>query len=159
MYIHYIMSDDAPKPTIEELAQVPGTCASFNLRRADRIVTQLYAEMLRPVGIKPTQFTLLTAIRLRGPVTINGLAEGLVMDRTTLTRNLKPLEKAGLVVIHPGRDRRVREVMLTGEGRRTLERAYPLWRKAQALIADRLGEERLSHMLGDLAATVQAIRD
>lgn len=159
MYIHYTVFDDTPSPTIEEMAKVPGTCASFNLRRADRVVTQLYDEILRPAGIKSTQFTLLTAIRLRGPVTINGLAEGLVMDRTTLTRNLRPLQKEGLIQIHPGTDRRVREVVLTGEGRRVLERAFPLWQKAQAMIAERLGSERLSHMLADLAATVEAIRD
>lgn len=152
-------SESAPTPTLADLAEVPGTCTGFNLRRADRIVTQLYDEMLRPAGIKPTQFTLLTAIRLAGPVAINDLAAGLVMDRTTLTRNLKPLQKDGLVAVHPGMDRRVREVVLTGEGRRTLERAFPLWKKAQELIAERLGAERLDQMLGDLKATVEAVRD
>ena len=121
-------------------------------------MTQLYDEMLRPSGLKSTQFTLLTAIRLNEPVTIKGLADGIAMDRTTLTRNLRPLEKKGWIEITPGRDRRVREVSVTAEGRHALERAFPLWRQAQAQVAERVGEERLGRMIGDLAAAVEVVR-
>ncbi len=152
------MSTATKDVTLQDIARVPGTCASFNLRRADRVVTQLYDEKLRPAGLKSTQFTLLTAIRLKEPVTIRQLADGLVMDRTTLTRNLRPLAKEGMISIVPGKDRRVREVSSTAAGRGALERAYPLWQEAQALIAERLGGERMEHLLGDLAATVDAIR-
>ena len=140
------------------MSQVPGACAHFNLRRADRVMTRLYDEMLRPSGLKSTQFTLLAAVRLKGPVTVNGLAEAIVMDRTTLTRNLRPLKKEGWISVEPGKDRRVREVSLTEEGRRVLDKAYPLWREAQTRVSERLGGERLEHLLGDLAATVEAIR-
>ena len=143
---------------LEDLAQIPGTCANYNLRRADRVITQLYDETLRPSGLKSTQFTLLTAVRLKEPIAINCLAGALFMDRTTLTRNLRPLQKEGWVVIAPGQDRRVREVSLTADGRQVLDRAYPLWQQAQAHIAERLGVERMEHLLGDLAATVRAIR-
>ncbi len=144
--------------TLEDLAQIPGTCANYHLRRADRVITQLYDETLRPSGLKATQFTLLTAVRLKAPVAINCLAGALLMDRTTLTRNLRPLQKEGWIVIAPGQDRRVREVSLTAEGRQVLDRAYPLWQQAQTHIAERLGVERMEHLLSDLAATVQAIR-
>lgn len=147
-----------PGVTLQDISRIPGTCASFNLRRADRVVTHFYDEKLRPAGLKSTQFTLLTAIRLNEPAAINGLADGLVMDRTTMTRNLRPLEKQGLIAIAPGSDRRVREVSLTAKGHEALERAYPLWRQAQARIAERLGGERMEHLLGDLSATVEAIR-
>ena len=143
---------------LQDIMQVPGTCASFHLRRADRVVTQLYDDTLKPSGLKSTQFTLLTAIHLKGPVAINGLADAMVMDRTTLTRNLRPLEKQGWIDVAPGKDRRVREVSLTEAGRHVLESALPLWQKAQALVAERLGDERMQHLLSDLAATVDAIR-
>ncbi len=144
--------------TLEDMSRVPGTCANYNLRRADRVVTQLYDEMLRPAGLKSTQFTLLTAVRLKEPIAINGLAEALFIDRTTLTRNLRPLQKEGWIGVAPGQDRRVREVSLTAEGREVLEQAYPLWQQAQARIAERLGSERMEHLLGHLAATVRAVR-
>ena len=156
--MHYMADRDTRPATEEEISQVPATCAHFNVRRADRVMTQLYDEMLRPSGLKSTQFTLLTAIRLRGPVTIKGLAEAIVMDRTTLTRNLRPLEKEGWIAILPGTDRRVREVSVTEKGSRALDRAFPLWREAQAHVAERLGKARLSDLLGDLAATVDVVR-
>ncbi|MEM7588037.1 MAG: MarR family winged helix-turn-helix transcriptional regulator [Acidobacteriota bacterium] len=147
-------------PEFTEMASMPTHCASYNLRRADRVVTQLYDEALRESGLKSTQFTLLSAVRIAGPVAINCLAERLVMDRTTLTRNLRLLQKEGWVEIHPGsRDRRVREVSLTEEGGRVQEGAFPLWQKAQSEVAERLGTERLYDLLAGLNATVEAIRD
>ena len=141
--------------TQSEMSQVPGSCAHFNLRRADRVMTRLYDEMLRPSGLKSTQFTLLAAVRLMGPVTVNALAAGIVMDRTTLTRNLRPLKKERWIAVEPGKDRRVREVTLTAEGRRVLEKAYPLWREAQASVSERLGGERLEHLLDAVASSTR----
>ena len=152
------MSTTTPNVAVEDLARIPGSCAHFNLRRADRAMTQLYDEILRPSGIRSTQFTLLTAIRLSAPVAINSLADAIAMDRTTLTRNLRPLMKEGLIAVQPGKDRRVREVSLTEDGRRALDEAFPLWQKAQAQIAERLGSDRMEHLLGDLSAAVDAIR-
>ena len=79
------------------------TCACYKVRKAARAVTKLYEEVLRPVGLRATQFSLLMATRVLGPVTVVKLAQVMVMDRTTLTRNLQILEKRGLITIKPGK--------------------------------------------------------
>ncbi|MGH8659094.1 MAG: MarR family winged helix-turn-helix transcriptional regulator, partial [Gammaproteobacteria bacterium] len=96
--------------------QVARQCACFNLRKATRAVTQLYDEVLRETGIRVTQLTLLVAAYLSGEIPISQMAEVLVMDRTTLTRNLKPLEAQGLIAIRSGADRREKLVTLTTRG-------------------------------------------
>ncbi len=126
------MTATTAKPLDLKIARQTGLdCACFNLRKATRLATQLYDEKLRPVGLRATQFPLLVTIRLLGPVSVNELAEELVMDRTTLTRNLKPLERDGLIESRPGSDRRVREVLLSAHGHQVLKRAHPLWQEAQ----------------------------
>ena len=77
-------------------------CTCFNLRKATRAVTQLFDEALKPCGLYATQFTLLAAISSQENVTITELSKTLVMDRTTLTRNLNPLQKSGWVEVTPG---------------------------------------------------------
>ncbi len=105
----------------------PGrACACFNLRKATRMVTQLYDEALKPAGVRATQMMVLGATSSAGPISVNRLADRIVMDRTTLTRNLKPLLRDGLIRVRPGNDLRVREVSLTAKGRKTLDRALPL---------------------------------
>ena len=84
------------------------SCACFSLRKVTRAVTQLYDEMLRPAGLRGTQFSLLVAVQMAGPVGVTRLAELTVMDRTTLTRNLELLQKQGLIEIAAGADRRSR---------------------------------------------------
>ncbi len=133
-------------------------CACFNLRRATRMVTQLYDKALKPAGIRATQFTVLVAIGSGGPISVNQLADRIVMDRTTLTRNLKPLEREGLIAVRPGDDLRVREVSLTAKGRKTLERSYPLWERVQARLREQLGDSRVDKLLVDLQATVKGLR-
>ena len=78
------------------------------------------------------------------------------MDRTTLTRNLKPLEKQGLIRTIPGEDRREREITLTGTGQSILAKALPLWKRAQQQVAKELGGIRMARLLKDLSVTVQA---
>ena len=133
-------------------------CACFNLRRATRMVTQLYDEALKPAGIRATQFTVLVAIGSGGPISVNQLADRIVMDRTTLTRNLKPLEREGLIAVRPGDDFRVREVSLTAKGRKTLKRSYPLWERVQAQLREQLRDPRVDKLLVDLQATVKGLR-
>ena len=89
---------------------------------------------------------------------MNELAGFLVTDRTTLTRNLKPLERKGLVEIVPGEDRRVRMVSITDAGRIAFERAKPLWAEAQAAMVERLGDEDWQALITVLRTTVAAIR-
>ncbi len=125
-------------------------CACANVRKASRVVTQQYDESLQACGLRATQFSILVVIARRNTPTLTELAEGLVMDRTTLTRNLKPLEEQGLVQSVSGTDRRTRSVSLTPKGRKTVVKGLPLWRRAQAGIVRALGVTRFSRLLGDL---------
>ncbi|UCH74682.1 MAG: hypothetical protein JSU82_02160, partial [Rhodospirillales bacterium] len=83
----------------------------------------------------------------------------MAMDRTTLTRNLKPLEEAGLIRIEAGADRRVRRVIVTADGEHALSRAIPMWRKAQTRMIDRLGDEQWGMFLRQLQTTRRVVRD
>lgn len=133
-------------------------CACFNLRKAARAITHLYDGMLRPTGLRTTQFTLLVATKMLEPITVTRLAKIGVMDRTTLTRNLRPLEKQGLVQIALGKDQRTRVVKLTPEGQKALTRAFPLWKKAQARVIKELGPERWNSLrayLGEVVSLVE----
>jgi len=131
-------------------------CVCFNIRKSARAITQLYEEALRPTGLRATQFTLLVATRVLGTATISGLAKGLVMDRTTLTRNMKPLEKQGFIRIMPGNeDRREREVTLTLAGQEILSEALPLWKTVQQSVVENLGQGRVTRLMKDLSATIQ----
>jgi DNA-binding transcriptional ArsR family regulator len=103
-------------PDPATLAEISTHCACFNLRRAARAVTQLYDHTLAPSGLRATQVTLLVALAKAGPVPFTRLASALGMDRTTLTRNLAPLERDGFVTQSPGADRRVKLVRITDAG-------------------------------------------
>jgi DNA-binding MarR family transcriptional regulator len=137
-----------------KLAEEVPECTCLNLRKAARAVTQLFDGMLQPSGLRATQFSLLAAVHNTGSITIKQLAERLVMDRTTLTRNLKPLEKQEFITISSGKDRRTRLVALTEAGRQALMEALPLWEKAQGEVVNRLGSERWRYLLAMLYSTV-----
>jgi DNA-binding MarR family transcriptional regulator len=132
------------------------TCACFNVRKAARVMTQVYDDVLRPSGLRTTQLTLLMLLRGHGSMSIGGLAEAATADRTTLTRNIAVLEERELVRIRPGEDARVRVVELTEDGDRAIDAALPLWEKAQALITGRLGRGGLERLLGELSGAVHA---
>ena len=156
MYMH--VSDAGPKNLdASRLREVARACACANLRRAARAVTQVFDEVLTPSGLKATQFTLLVTNRLMGESTINELAERMAMDRTTLSRNLKPLVRNGLLEVRPGEDGRTRLVRLTPAGERSLKEAYPLWQQAQQETVGVLGEERHEALLGDVALSVSLV--
>jgi DNA-binding MarR family transcriptional regulator len=110
-----------------------------SIRRAARSVTQLYDDILRPSGLRITQFSILGAAMAMSPITLTRLANATVTDRTTLTRNLRLLEKQGLIRIEAGEDRREREISITPAGAEALKEAYPLWQKAQAQAMKGLG--------------------
>lgn len=129
-------------------------CACFNLRKAARAITQLYDEAIRPSGLRCTQFSLLIATTRLEPVTVTHLAEIVVMDRTTLARNLRPLEKEGLIHVTPGDDLRTRIVTLTTRGKEVLSKAFPLWEKAQARVLKGLGQERWKALQANLKEVV-----
>jgi DNA-binding MarR family transcriptional regulator len=137
-------------------AELARSCACHNLRKAARAVTQVYEAALEPAGLKATQISVLVALALRESVPLTRLAQSLVMDRTTLTRNLQPLKKKGWVEIERGPDRRERYVALTRAGRATLERALPLWQVVQGRIAAAFGGGRLAVLVGELNAVIGA---
>jgi DNA-binding MarR family transcriptional regulator len=125
-----------------QLAEAARECTLLGIRQASRAITQIYDAALAPIGLKGNQFSLLTAAYLMGEPTITRLGEVLVTDRTTLTRNLAPLERAGLVRIRIGEDRRSRIVTVTSRGSELLAKAYPLWKRAQAQVIRALGRPR-----------------
>ena len=118
---------------------VASSCLCTKIRRAARAVTSYYDEALKPCRLRSTQFTLLIAASVAPEGSLSDLAEQLGMDRTTLSRNIKPLERDGYVTLsndHPGR---TLSVSLTSKGRRTLDRALPMWREAQRALMRRFG--------------------
>ncbi|QAY77176.1 MarR family winged helix-turn-helix transcriptional regulator [Sphingosinicella sp. BN140058] len=141
-------------------------CLCFRARRAARVITRAYDEALRPLGIQATQLTLMSAIAAAGESgqPMGRIADILAIDAATLSRNLKLLDKAGLVAIsrHEG-DRRVRIVRLTAEGDRVLRASYPLWQQAQAAVVASLGgadaRDRLRRQLDEAAEAVQTAFD
>ena len=131
--------------------EVAGSCAAAHTLMTARRVTRAYDDALRPVGLTITQFTLLIVIGKYAPDSISELGDGLHIDRSTLSRNLMPLEKAGLVTRGAEGDRRQREIRLTPKGRAKLKKAYPLWRAAQDKIETALGPDRLKENLSFLS--------
>ncbi len=114
-------------------------CACFNLRKASRMMTQVYDHYLQPSGLTNTQFSLLVVASKHSPISITELADQLAMDRTTLTRNLQIVKRASLVQVCPGRNARTKDVQVTAEGRKALDKALPLWEQAQTKVVDSLG--------------------
>lgn len=133
-----------------ETKDYASACACFNLRKAARAMTNLYDEYLRPVGLSITQLTLLMVLEQAKEISISRLAELIMMDRTTLTRDLKPLERRGLIQISEGEDRRQRLISLTSEGHHLLEKAIPQWKLAQTRFLERFGVEQFESFLGQL---------
>ena len=122
------------------------TCLCTNLRRTARAISSIYDAALAPAGIKITQFSLLRAVERREPVAISELADEVVLDRTTLARNLAPLERDGLLLLSAGADQRVTEVSLTRKGRERIERALPLWAATQSEVSRLLSPGRIAQI-------------
>ena len=127
-----------------------GSCAAFNFRRTARAVTRLYDFALEPVGIRATQFAILTAVAKFQPVAMSRIGEILVLDQTTLTRSLRLLQKQHLLQISARATRRQRFVTLTDAGVKTLAQALPLWREVQAKFLSDMGGDTWSAMRNEL---------
>lgn len=115
-------------------------CLCLASRRAARTITRAFDAMLRPHGVRATQFTMLAMLELKGPQSIGDLAEALGAERTTLTRNIARIEEQSLVSSRPGDDPRSRIVSITPKGRKLFTKAFPAWRKAQADLTARIGQ-------------------
>ncbi|WP_394844867.1 MarR family winged helix-turn-helix transcriptional regulator [Pendulispora brunnea] len=134
--------------------RVATECTGMRVRQVSRLLTRIYDDCLRPLGIQETQYSVLVAVAMFGEdgVTMGALAGTLVMDRTTLTRNIVPLEKAGyLRVARSAADARARVILLTRSGERLIESAYPLWEEAQSKIRRTLGEDRFDALRSQLS--------
>lgn len=128
-------------------ARMTAECLCFRVRRVSRAITRIYDEELRPLGIQATQLTLLNAITMLGEAggPVSRLTAVLAMDATTLSRNLRALERSGLVrITRLPADRRVRVATLTARGEHLVAEAYPGWQRAH---------DRLLTLLGAGAAT------
>lgn len=124
---------------------VAARCQCTRLRAASRRITRMYDDVLRPLGIKANQFTMLIGTSLMGPVSTTNLANKLSMDRTTLTRNLLPLEKNGLILLESGHGR-TRNALLTSKGKKLLKKAKPLWKTAQTNVESQLGDININKL-------------
>jgi DNA-binding MarR family transcriptional regulator len=142
---------------MQPLAMNVANCTCANLRKVTRVVTQAYDVALKPAGLKATQFSLLATLANRGDTPLTLLATTLLMDRTTLTRNLKPMVRRGLIRIEQEEDQRVRKICLTEEGKQIYETALPLWEGVQLRIVESLGQHRWSRFQDDIAATIVAV--
>src|SRR6516165_289293 len=129
-----------PRKTSEE-------CNCFAVRAAARHVSQSYDRFLAPTGLRTTQYSILARLKRKGALTINALAEDMVMDRTTLGRNILPLQRDGLITIKSAAsDRRAKELRLTKAGENRLQEALEGWSKAQARFEAAFGEKRAADL-------------
>ena len=134
----------------------PQDCNCFAVRQAARHITQFYDQFLAPSGLRTTQFSILAKLRRTGPMTINALAAEMVMDRTTLGRNILPLERDGLIAVQRGRhDRRSKELRVTKAGEASFQEAMKGWVKAQQRFEAAFGAERTA----DMRALLHAIAE
>lgn len=116
-------------------------CNCLNLRRASLAITEIYDHYLAPCQLSVSQFSILKHTRAMEPVSVSELAAEIRLDRTTLVRNLKPLEQQGLIYDIAPSGTRNRQLCLTVEGREKIEQAHVYWQQAQEQIEAQLGRE------------------
>jgi DNA-binding MarR family transcriptional regulator len=132
------------------------SCACHKVRMAARAVTRAYDDALRPVGLRATQLAVLVAVGTAGAMSITALAQIVGMDRTTLTRNLRPLERARLVALGDEGWRRSRGVEITEQGRTRLRQALPHWERAQERLRRRLEDPDWAKLHDSLDRLIRA---
>ena len=130
--------------------EIGKSCACFNLRRSARLVTQRFDRAFREAGLTANQFSILMASYDQEGILLTKMAGILGMERTTLTRNLSLLERRGVVSVQPGPDRRERRIAITQKGIELLEKALPLWERAQKEVMESVGQEEWEGMLTGL---------
>jgi DNA-binding MarR family transcriptional regulator len=132
-------------------------CVCFNLRWVTRAVTQFYDAEMRRHGIRPTQGTILVSLMARDAWSMAELSDWLGMERTTLVRNLRPLQRDGFVRISGGGRGRLVGLAITAKGRKHTAKLAPAWRSAQCAAVKTLGEKRWSGILSDLETAALAL--
>ena len=135
----------------------PAECTCFRVRGAARRVTQIYSRHLAPTGLKISQFSLLGFVSARGPISIGQLSELLATDRTTLTRNLRPLLANGVIERVEAGDRRRHELVATAAGRALFKRALPLWVEAEQEVRAAMGPRLTADLHGALERSMEKL--
>jgi DNA-binding MarR family transcriptional regulator len=135
----------------------PAECTCFRIRGAARRVTQIYSRHLAPTGLKISQFSLLGFVAAEGPISIGRLSNLLATDRTTLTRNLRPLLQGGLVERAAAGDRRRHELVATPDGRALFKRALPLWVAAEQEVRAAMGTRLTADLHGALDRSMEKL--
>ena len=135
----------------------PLDCTCFRIRGAARRVTQIYSKHLASTGLKISQFSLLGFVTAQGPVSIGRLSDLLATDRTTLTRNLGPLLKDGLIERAQSGDKRRRELVATPAGRALFKRALPLWAAAEQEVRDAMGAKLTADLHGAIERSLEKL--
>ncbi|KQT62941.1 MULTISPECIES: MarR family winged helix-turn-helix transcriptional regulator [unclassified Aureimonas] len=153
------MSNEVCVPALPETSTVPFAttihvrdhCLCLHTQRAARALSRRFDEALRPTGLKSGQFSLLMSLNRPQPPTLGSVAQLLAMDRTTLTANLKPLEREGLVEVRVDvEDKRARRLILTEKGQASLACATPIWTTEHAAIEAELGDGEAGRLRGAL---------
>lgn len=135
----------------------PTECNCLALRQATRHVSQIYDKHLAPTGLRGSQYSILSKLNRLGPLSINELAKAMVMDRTTLGRAIRPLERDKLLTIAPGDDARVKKLKLTSVGETRFKAAQAKWREAQKEFELAFGPRDAADLRGALRRVVATI--
>ncbi len=123
-------------------------CLNLMLRMSSRIVGRYYDDALRPLGLKATQFNILSVLIQKGPSSITDISNVLSMERSALARNLKPLQLKGYVKLSPGKDKRVKVAQVTAKGKKQVEKAFPVWSIAQKELTKKIGAKEVKYIAG-----------
>lgn len=134
-------------------------CINYSIRKASRSINQLYDMCLKPSGLRITQFSLLNAIKIYEPVNITKLAKVSMLERTTLTRNLRNLEKLNLIVATSGDDKRMHLLALSNKGNTVLAETYTYWQMAQDMIQKKAGFELIGRLMKDMGEIVSLVKN
>lgn len=149
VYIH-IMSNEKDLSRLEN-------CVCSNLRVVTRVMTRYFDAEVRRMGVRPTQTPILGALSARN-WSMSELSEWLGMERTTLVRNLRPLEREGLIKSNGGGRGGYVELAITQKGRKKLAGIFPAWRAAQDKVVGILGKDRWNNIIRDLESVAEALK-
>ena len=144
---------------MDVMAAALSTCSCSGLRRTVRAVTGHFDQAFEPIGLKCSQVTVLMAAAVHGPASVRTLAEVVVLDPSSMSRALDPLEREGLIVREVGQSRRNRKISLTEAGQAKLAAAAPLWQQAQAEFNAILGGDNIQVFNEILQRTGQIVED
>lgn len=147
----------APAPSYETARMVRDSCLCLHIQRASRAIGRRFDDAFRPLGLTNFQFSLLMMLNRPAPLTIGELADCLAMDRTTITANLKPLQRRGLLISRGDRqDARIKQIVLTRPGRSVLARAVNIWQATNDTAKASIDSRDLSALYSSLAIIAEA---